>query len=190
MQFLSLEGKSSAVFALYKKGYTQRNISTTLSIPKSTVAYILKKYKNTNALCRLPGSGRRKSLNESDISLIIDEVIRNPKTSALKLLVLIREKSAKCVSEQTIRNYLHQNNLFGRVACKKPLISNKNKNIRYETAKKWAMWPLKKWHTVLFSDESKFNLFNSDGRVIVWRKPGERLSLKNLVPTVKYGGVL
>ncbi|KAF9760563.1 Transposable element Tcb1 transposase, partial [Nosema granulosis] len=35
---------------------------------------------------------------------------------------------------------------------------------------------------------SKFNLFYSDGKVSVWRKPGTGLTLKNLSPTVKHGG--
>ena len=59
---------------------------------------------------------------------------------------------------------------------------------RFEICKEWAMWPIKRWNNVLFSDESKFNLFNSDGRTMIWRSPGERLNFKNMVPTVKHGG--
>lgn len=40
----------------------------------------------------------------------------------------------------------------------------------------------------MFTDESKFNIFGSDGRVNVWRKPGEELKLKNMRGTVKHGG--
>ncbi|GBO10149.1 hypothetical protein AVEN_191465-1 [Araneus ventricosus] len=36
-------------------------------------------------------------------------------------------------------------------------------------------------------DESKFNIFGSDGRITVWRKPNEELNTKNLLPTVKHG---
>ncbi|KAG0442729.1 Transposable element Tc1 transposase [Dictyocoela muelleri] len=41
--------------------------------------------------------------------------------------------------------------------------------------------------TIIFSDESKFNLFYSDGKVSVWGEPGKGLELKNLSPTVKHG---
>ncbi|GFV74315.1 transposable element Tc1 transposase [Trichonephila clavipes] len=41
----------------------------------------------------------------------------------------------------------------------------------------------------LFSDESKFNIFGSDGRRTVWRNPNTALDPKNLHPTVKHGGV-
>ncbi|KAJ4447136.1 hypothetical protein ANN_09137 [Periplaneta americana] len=38
----------------------------------------------------------------------------------------------------------------------------------------------------LFSDESKFNVFGSDGRQMVWRKPKEEMEIKNLRATVKH----
>ncbi|GBN48640.1 hypothetical protein AVEN_247046-1, partial [Araneus ventricosus] len=44
------------------------------------------------------------------------------------------------------------------------------------------------WKSVLFADESKFNTFGSDGRIMVWRRKNEELNPKNLVGTVKYGG--
>ncbi|GBM71348.1 Transposable element Tc1 transposase [Araneus ventricosus] len=44
------------------------------------------------------------------------------------------------------------------------------------------------WNNVLFADESKINIFGSDGRIMVWREKNEELNPKNLVRTVKYGG--
>ena len=44
------------------------------------------------------------------------------------------------------------------------------------------------WKHVLWSDESKYNLFGSDGQVMVWRTPKEEYDKKCIVPTVKHGG--
>ncbi|GFW20638.1 hypothetical protein TNCV_1048611 [Trichonephila clavipes] len=44
------------------------------------------------------------------------------------------------------------------------------------------------WKKVIFSDENKFNIFGSDGRRTVWRKPNTALDPKNLRLTVKHGG--
>ncbi|GBM94156.1 Transposable element Tc1 transposase [Araneus ventricosus] len=44
------------------------------------------------------------------------------------------------------------------------------------------------WNNVLFADESKLNIFGSDGRILVWRRKNEELNPKNFVGTVKYGG--
>lgn len=40
----------------------------------------------------------------------------------------------------------------------------------------------------MFADESKYNVFRSDGRSYVWRRAKEELKEKNLRPTVKHGG--
>ncbi len=45
------------------------------------------------------------------------------------------------------------------------------------------------WNHVLWSDESKVNLFDSDGVQHVWRRPGEEYQEHCALPTVKHGGV-
>jgi hypothetical protein len=42
--------------------------------------------------------------------------------------------------------------------------------------------------TIIFSDEKKFNLKYSNGKISVWRDPVTCFKLKNLTPTVKFGG--
>ncbi|VVC29076.1 Ribonuclease H-like domain,Transposase IS30-like HTH domain [Cinara cedri] len=44
------------------------------------------------------------------------------------------------------------------------------------------------WNKVIFTDESRFNIFGSDGKRFVWRKANTEMEPKNLQPTVKYGG--
>ncbi|GIY67690.1 transposable element Tc1 transposase [Caerostris extrusa] len=57
--------------------------------------------------------------------------------------------------------------------------------------KSTVAYVIKKWkisEAVLWSDESRFTLYRSDGRVWVWRLPGERLLPEGIVPIVKFGG--
>ncbi len=44
------------------------------------------------------------------------------------------------------------------------------------------------WNYVLWSDESKVNLFDSDGVQHVWWRPGEEYQENCVLPTVKHGG--
>ncbi len=44
------------------------------------------------------------------------------------------------------------------------------------------------WNHVLWSDETKINLFGSDGVKHVWRQPGEEYKDRCVLPTVKHGG--
>ena len=59
---------------------------------------------------------------------------------------------------------------------------------RIQYAKKYRDQPLHFWNQVLWTDESKFNLFGSDGRVMVWRTLQEAFDPRCTVPTVKHGG--
>ena len=49
-------------------------------------------------------------------------------------------------------------------------------------------WTTKQWSRVVWSDESKFNLFASDGIRYVRRPNGEMMNVKYTLPTVKHGG--
>ena len=47
--------------------------------------------------------------------------------------------------------------------------------------------PVNFWKNIVWSDESKFNLFDSDGKVMVWRTPCEEFDPKCTIPTIKQG---
>ena len=44
------------------------------------------------------------------------------------------------------------------------------------------------WHKVVWSDESKFNVFGSDGRVYIRRRVGEDCLMECVQSTVTFGG--
>ena len=48
--------------------------------------------------------------------------------------------------------------------------------------------PVDFWKNVVWSDESKFNVVGSDGKMMVWRTPGEAFYPKCAIPTIKHGG--
>ncbi|GFT53836.1 transposable element Tcb2 transposase [Trichonephila clavipes] len=75
-----------------------------------------------------------------------------------------------------------------RTAHKEPYISKKNRVQGLEFARKYAHKPVEFWHNITFADESKFNLFGYDGKIIVYRKHNAELEERNMVSTVKYGG--
>ncbi|GFV57606.1 transposable element Tc1 transposase [Trichonephila clavipes] len=77
---------------------------------------------------------------------------------------------------------------MGDLQGKKPLITERNRLKRLEFAKEYINKPIDFWKNVIFSDESKFNIFKSDGRKLVWRKPCTAFHTKNVLPTVKHGG--
>ena len=63
-----------------------------------------------------------------------------------------------------------------------------NKKKRLAWAKKHEQWTLDQWKSVLWSDESKFEIFGSNRHVFVLRRVVERMISPCVVPTVKHGG--
>ena len=74
------------------------------------------------------------------------------------------------------------------IPCCKLLISKKNQRVRLEFAKEHILWIEEQWNMVHFSDDSKFNLFGSDGKGFVKRKNEECLSSQWVKKTVNFGG--
>ena len=68
------------------------------------------------------------------------------------------------------------------------MISEKIGKVRIQFAKKYASWTTEDWSKILWSDESKFNLFSSDGIKYVRRPKNKRNDKKYQVPTMKHGG--
>lgn len=77
---------------------------------------------------------------------------------------------------------------MARKPSKKPWISKKNVRDRLKFAEKHKDWSIADWGRILWSDESKFNLFGTDGIRYVRRPTNERNNPKYQMPTVKYGG--
>ncbi|GFT31389.1 transposable element Tc1 transposase [Trichonephila clavipes] len=93
----------------------------------------------------------------------------------------------RSVSAETVRRVLRKAGYNGRVARKKPLIGKRNRVKRLKFAKEHILKPQQFWNEVIFSDESKFNIFGSDGRRMVWRKHNTSHHPKHTIPTVKHG---
>ncbi|XDV46981.1 hypothetical protein PO909_016757 [Leuciscus waleckii] len=83
-------------------------------------------------------------------------------------------------SKSIITAAIHQSGLYGRVARRKPLLSARHMKARMEF--KMVI------NKILWSDETKIELFGLNSKRYVWRKPGTAHHLSNTVSTVKHGG--
>lgn len=92
------------------------------------------------------------------------------------------------VSARTVRRRLCEIGLHGRVRRAKPYLSALHIKQRKKWAKEMADWSVEDWEPVLFSDESQFNLFGSDGRQWCRRRVGEEFLRRNVKQRVKHGG--
>ncbi len=100
----------------------------------------------------------------------------------------VAEVEGQLVSAQTIRHTLQQVGLHGRRPRRKPLLKLAHKKACKQFAEDYLAKSMNYWNHVLWSDESKVNLFDSDGVQHVWQRPGEEYQENCALPTVKHGG--
>ncbi|GFX38420.1 transposable element Tc1 transposase [Trichonephila clavipes] len=85
-------------------------------------------------------------------------------------------------SRRTLKRVVKQN------PAHEPNITPQNAKHRLQWCRAIRHWTVDMWKTVLWSDESRFIVWQLDGRVWVWRMPSERFFSDCIVLTVEFGG--
>ena len=116
---------------------------------------ITKKFQTTGSVADRSGRGRKRATSKRADAKIIREVKKNSKISVRQ----IREKVNLNVSDRTVRRRLREANLNSRYALKRSFMGAANKKKRLEFAERYANMTMDFWKNVLWTDESKFELF-------------------------------
>ena len=182
------ESQRGEIIGLYKDKQSLSKISKLLKIHRTTVSRTIKNYLNRNNLTTLPKTGCPKLLTSKDKTILKKIVKKNNKKSAEQIRNKFIEKTNIEVSTKTIRRNLHEMNIFSRIPAQKPLLNNQQRENRLKWCIERKDWTVQKWKTIIWSDESRFTIFKNDGPGRVWRTPGTRYDIENMVPTVKFGG--
>ncbi len=112
---------------------------------------------------------------------------KNKRMSAASIALEVAEVEGQLVSAQTIHHTRQQVGLHGRRPKNKPLLKLAHKKACKQFAEDNLAKSMNYWSHVLWSDESKVNLFD---RCVqhVWRCPGEEYQENCALPTVEHGG--
>ena len=176
-----------AIIKLRKQKKHMPEIATVLGVAKSTVWSILRKKESTGELSNAKRPGRPRKTTVVDDGRIISMVKRNPFTTANQVNNTLQEVGGS-ISKSTIKRRLHESRYRGYTARCKPLISLKNRKARLDFAKKHLKKPAQFWKNILWTDETKINLYQNDGKRKVWRRRQEAHDPKHTTSSVKHCG--
>lgn len=182
----SKDFKNAVITALIK-GRSQAHVARDFGLSRQIVNTWNKKQLSAGTTNNKIRPGRPCKITLRTKNLIRKLSKSDPKKTAVGINRELREYHNIQISNSAIKLILRESNLHGRRPSKKPLISAKNRKTRLEFAKAHMDWTSAQWDKVLFSDESKFNLFSSDGIKYVRRPINARNQVRYQVPTVKYG---
>lgn len=165
-----------------------RQIAEALGHSQSQVSRAIKAFRDSGQTSVAPRSGRPKILTERNVRHLTQIVTKNRQITLDELTEeMVKVMNKKSVCANTVRHYLHEVGFHSLVAVRKPLISEVNRTKRLAWCKERKTWD-SEWKKIIWSDESRFLLFQNDAHKKVWRRPKEKYAVDCLVPTVKHGG--
>jgi transposase len=173
---------------LRKQRLSLSAIASQLQLSKTAVYQAMQHVNKFNSCMNNPRkSYKRKTSAQMD--RIIHRISEaNRRKTAVDIHSELQNHAGFAVSVSTVKRRLGEFGLHGRVARKKPFISEKNRKARLKFAEEHVGWTQNEWNRVLFSDETKFNRMGSDGKAYVRRRPGEEFLPMCTKATVKGGG--
>ena len=163
---------------------SQREVAARYGISRGAVRAIIAKQNSCGSVADRSGRGRPRETDQRTDIRIVREIKKSPKVTVRA----IKETLSLPISDRTIRRRLAEQGLKSRFTKRLPFISKINKIKRLKFARKHINKPVEFWRRVLWTDESKFELFNKKRRERVWRKDNEGLQERHLQATMKHGG--
>ncbi|XDV26407.1 hypothetical protein PO909_030137 [Leuciscus waleckii] len=118
--------------------------------------------------------------------MIMRKVRNQPRTTRQDLVNDLK-RAGTTVSKKTISNTLRRHGLKSCSARKVPLLKLAHVQARLKFANLHLDDPEEEWEKVMWSDETKKELFGLNSTRRVWRKKDE-YNPKNTIPTMKHGG--
>ena len=176
------------IIAKHQTGMSGRKIGEELGVSSRTVNNIIKLFGVRGSFEVAARSGRPRVTTQREDRRIVVTSRRNRRLTAPDIAAVINVRRPAPVSVTTVKRRLVESGLSGRVAAKKPLLRAQNIQKRLAWARAHVNWTAQQWKAVLWTDESKFELFGSKRRQFVRRRPGERFHPQCLTPTMKFGG--
>jgi transposase len=134
----------------------------------------------------LPRSGRSRVTSDRDDRALQRLVRRMPFATSpvLKQHCLPNRRR----STRTVRNCLKSAGLKSRRVIKRPLLADRHRRSRLAWCLARRGWNLRTWRKIHWSDDSRFLLHVTDGRMRVWRHENTAHTPRYIQPTVHYGG--
>lgn len=156
-------------------------IAEKLQRNRSSVNYIVKKFKQTGKTSRKEGSGSTLKFNSDFCSKVVQYFVDHPEKTYHEAII---EENWPC-SKMFISQLLAKHNMHAFVASKKPALSEHDIEQRRTFSTLTSTWTDEDWLKVAFSDEKTIQSY-ANGRVKVKRFRGASFDPKHTKEQVRY----
>ncbi len=164
-----------------------KTIAKQLGDKLTTVGAIICKWKKHKITVSLPRTGAPCKISPRGVSMIMRMVRNQPRTTQEDLVNDLKA-AGTIVTKKTIGRRLRRKGLKSCSARKAPLLKKAHIHVNRLNHLKFANDSEENWVKVLWSDETKIQLFAINSTRCVWRRRNATYDPKNTIPTVKHGG--
>ncbi len=148
------------IISLHKDGRGYKKFSNSLELSYSTVVRVIQRFSKMGFTRNRPCKGRSKKLSPCAVCLVQKLASKNRHMSAASIALEVAEVEGQLVSAQTIRHTLQQVSLHGRRPRRKSLLKQAHKKACKQFSEDNLAKSMNYWNHVMWSDESKVNLFD------------------------------
>lgn len=176
--------RTNQIVSLLQRGQSASAVARRVGVSKSTVA----KYRAIHFPGAVQGQGgRAPKLTTRDKAILRRKIILGEWESAADAhRQLVSE--GRQVTRKTVSRALESMGFKAKKKFKKHLITAKNRKARLRWARAYEHWTVDDWKRVVFSDETKINIWGSNGCTYYWTQPDSPLRANHINVTVKHGG--
>lgn len=186
MARLSLNLRNIATGRL-QAGESQSQVARHLNVQQSTISRLWHRFQATGSVEDRHRIGRPRVTTAADDRFIRVHHLRNRFTTASSSAQSLL--AGRRVSEQTVRNRLHDAGLMARRPHRGPVLTRRHRQNRLLWANQHRPWTIdNQWRRIWFSDESSFLLQRHDRRRRVYRRPNERFAENCVDEAPPHGG--
>jgi len=180
------DGERWRIIGMIESGMSRKAVARTFGYHHSVISRLVQKHQETDAVKDRPRSGRPRVTTVRQDRALLRLVRRYPFASSNFLKDNWLPNRRLC--HRTVRNRLKSAGLRSRRVIKRPRLLERHQRERLAWCLARRGWNIRSWRRVHWSDESRFLVYVTDGRVRVWRHKNTAYAPKNIQPTVPFGG--
>lgn len=172
----------AAIVALRDAGHKQMAIARQLGVTQGAVSKVLRRRRETGTVRHRHRSGRPRLVTVREDRILMRLCRRNRFWSSTRLRLEWSRLIHKHLSTSSVRKRLVRAGLRARRPLRCPALTVAHRRRRLVWMRRHRNWTEAHWRHVVFTDESRFTLYNNDGRISVRREVGERIRPDCVIP--------
>ena len=172
------------------QGVSQSEVARRLGVHQSTINRLWKRLQTTGSTADQPRSGRPRVTTERQDRRIRLLHLRDRFRTSVQTALETAGTHNNRIHPKTVRNRLKDFGLTAHRPYVGPPLTPRRRAVRMNWLQRHRPnhFSRQRWRLVLFSDESRFTLFRSDGRQRVYRRRGERFADACVLQSDRFGG--